>query len=175
MKVDRTKSAVCLVALLAGLCGCDRGSTPAGNAGASAGGSGAAWLATEEPAGARPVGEARQTAVDGQPVVLFGHIGGSAQPFVTGAAAFTIVDPKVPWCPDEEGCPTPWDYCCKQNEVRENIATIKLVDAAGKLVASDAKELLGVRELSLVVVAGKASRDEAGNLVVLAEKVHVRQ
>lgn len=173
MSFIRMLSLVMLTLGLAGLAGCDRSNAPAG--GAAAGVSGAAWLAAEEPAGAQPVGEARQSAVDGQPVVLFGHIGGSPEPFVNGAAAFTIVDPKVPWCPDEEGCPTPWDYCCKQNEVRENIATIKLVDGAGKLVASDAKQLLGVRELSLVVVSGKASRDAAGNLSVLADQVHIRQ
>jgi hypothetical protein len=172
MRVDQTMFAVGLATLTMALAGCDRDDAPAGTA---PGAKGAAWLAADEPAGAIPVGEARQSAADGQPVVLLGHIGGSAQPFLTSGAAFTIVDPKVPWCPDEEGCPTPWDYCCKQNEVRENIATVKLVDAAGKLVASDAKTLLGVRELSLVVVAGMASRDDAGNFTVIADKVHIRK
>ncbi len=48
---------------------------------------------------------------------LSGRIGGSEKPFVDGLAAFTIVDLKVPYCADDEGCPTPWDYCCNQKDV----------------------------------------------------------
>jgi hypothetical protein len=33
--------------------------------------------------------------------------------------------------------------------------------------------LLGVNELSKIVVRGKAERDDQGNLTVLADKVHV--
>ena len=42
------------------------------------------------------------------------------------------------------------------------------------LVKADAKQLLGVKELSTVVVQGKAARDEAGNLTVLASGVFVK-
>ncbi len=89
-------------------------------------------------------------------------------------AAFTIVDPKVAYCADAEGCPTPWDYCCEQNEVKQNIAMIKVVDASGKLVAQDAKKLLGVKELSLIVAEGSAQRDEEGNLTLLATHVFLK-
>ena len=57
-------------------------------------------------------------------VVLVGRIGGSEAPFVDGLAAFTIVDAKVPPCSAEEGCETPWDYCCEQDAVKDNIATL---------------------------------------------------
>lgn len=136
--------------------------------------SGAAYLASAEPAGAMPVGEARQTIEDDQEVTLVGRIGGSSKPFVDGLAAFTIVDPKVPYCAEDEGCPTPWDYCCQTDAVKENIATVKLVDESGKPVGDDARELLKVEELSTVVVQGKAQKDEQGNLSVLAHKVFVR-
>jgi len=43
------------------------------------------------------------------------------------------------------------------------------------LVKADARKLLNVRELSTVVVAGKAQRDDAGNLTVLASGVFVKQ
>jgi hypothetical protein len=89
-------------------------------------------------------------------------------------AAFTIVDEKVPYCAPDEGCPTPWDYCCETDAVKDNIATIKIVNDAGKPVASDARELLNVKELSTVVVQGKAKRDDQGNLTVAATKVFVR-
>ncbi len=132
------------------------------------------YVAESEPAGAMPVGEARQTVQDDQAVTLVGLIGGSSKPFIDGIAAFTIVDAKVPYCAAEEGCPTPWDYCCETDAVKENIATIKIVDDAGNPVAQDARELLNVKELSTVVVQGKAKRDDQGNLSVAASKIFVR-
>lgn len=134
----------------------------------------ASFLFDSEPAGAMPVGQARESAQDGDEVTLVGLIGGSTEPFVDGLAAFTIVDPKVNYCPPEEGCPTPWDYCCTQDQVKVNIATVKIVDATGKPVAKSARELLGVKELSTVVVKGKAARDDQGNLTVAANQVFVR-
>ena len=103
------------------------------------------YLLDSEPANAIPVGAARIEAKDGEAVALIGHIGGSPKPFVDGLAAFTIVDPQVAYCPPEEGCPTPWDYCCTPNDVkRENMAAVKVVDENGEPVAEDARQLLGV-------------------------------
>ena len=133
------------------------------------------YLASAEPANSTPVGDARKNTKDGEPVTLVGHIGGAADPFVEGIAAFTIVDPKVKYCPPEEGCPTPWDYCCTQDEVKENIATVKIVDDQGKPVTEDARQLLGVKELALVVVEGTAKRDDQGNLSVNAKKVFIKK
>lgn len=133
------------------------------------------YLASSEPANAQPVGDARDSAKDDDDVVLVGRIGGSGKPFVEGVAAFTIVDPKVPHCSKEEGCPTPWDYCCEQNEVKNNIATVKVVDGEAKTVSEDARKLLGVKELNMVVVHGKAKRDAEGNLTVLADQIFVKE
>lgn len=132
------------------------------------------FLITEEPSGAIPVGEARQSAENDAEVVLVGRIGGSVKPFIDDLAAFTIVDSKVPHCHDDEGCPTPWDYCCEQDQVKDNIAMIKVVDENGKPVSQDARKLLGVKELSTVVIRGKAQRDDEGNLAVLAKQVYVK-
>ena len=132
------------------------------------------YLADSEPAGAMPVGDARVSVKDAESVTLVGRIGGSTEPFVEGLAAFTIVDLKVPHCPPEEGCPTPWDYCCTQDQVKDNIATVKIVDDAGSPVGDDARKLLGVKELTTVVVEGTAKRDDAGNLTVAATRVFVR-
>lgn len=139
------------------------------------GGSGSSqYLADVEPEGALPVGEARKSVKDNQAVTLVGVIGGSTKPFVDGLAAFTIVDAKVPYCSADEGCPTPWDYCCTQDQVKGNMATVKIVDDAGKPVADDARKMLNVKELSTVVVQGTARRDDQGNLTVAASKVFVR-
>jgi hypothetical protein len=133
------------------------------------------YVVQSEPADAQPVGDARRNVQDQEAVTLVGRIGGSAQPFVDGLAAFTIVDPSVQHCPPEEGCPTPWDYCCTQDQVKQNIAMVKFVDAQGNPVAEDARQLLGVKELSLVVVRGKAQRDDSGNLAVLANELYVKE
>lgn len=132
------------------------------------------YVLNVEPEGAMPVGEAREKSEDGQEVILVGLIGGSTKPFVDGLAAFTIVDAKVPYCAADEGCPTPWDYCCEMDAVQDNIATIKMVDETGKPVEGSAKEMLNVKELSTVVVKGKAQRDDQGNLNVAASKIFVR-
>ena len=134
----------------------------------------AAYLAPTEPEGAKGVGEVKKSAADGDEVTVVGLIGGDSAPFVDGLAAFTIVDPSVPYCAADEGCPTPWDYCCQQDKVPANSATVKLVDADGTLVAEGARDLLGVKELAEVVVSGTAEKDDAGNLTVLARQVYVR-
>ena len=133
------------------------------------------YVVQTEPEGAVAVGDARQSVEDEQMITLVGTIGGSSEPFVDGIAAFTIVDPKVPYCAPDEGCPTPWDYCCTQDQVKDNIATVKVVDDGGNPVVEDARGLLGVKELSTVVVKGKAKRDEQGNLTIAASKVFVRK
>lgn len=130
-------------------------------------------LLTEEPTDAKPVADAREGAEDGAEVTVLGRIGGGVNPWVEGRAAFTIVDPKVEYCQPGEGCPTPWDYCCKTDQLPGNRAMIKVVNSAGETVEEDARKLLGVKELQTVVVKGKAKRDEAGNLTVLAERVFV--
>lgn len=133
-----------------------------------------AFLLSSEPADAVAVGAARENAENDRSIAVVGRIGGSEKPFVDGIAAFTIVDLKVQYCADEEGCPTPWDYCCHQDEVKPNIATVKIVDESGKPISGDARELLGVKELSEVVVQGTAKRDDQGNLSLAANKVFVR-
>lgn len=166
---------VALVAWIAVAVGCspaEVATTPESDPATAA--TGSDYLATSEPAGAVGVGEARQQSENDEAVTLVGVVGGRTQPFVDGLAAFTIVDPKVPYCAPDEGCATPWDYCCETEAVKDNIATVKVVDAEGKPVATDARELLNVKELSTVVVEGTAQRDEQGNLSVLAKKVFVR-
>jgi hypothetical protein len=135
----------------------------------------AAYISTSEPQGALDVGNARKDVKNEDEVVLVGRIGGSEKPFVDGMAAFTIVDAKVPHCSAEEGCETPWDYCCEQDQVKDNMAVVKVVKADGKPVFKDARQLLGVKELNMVVVHGKAERDADGNLTLLADKVYVKE
>ncbi|NQT41455.1 MAG: hypothetical protein HQ581_28460, partial [Planctomycetes bacterium] len=53
-------------------------------------------------------------------------------------------------------------------------ALVKLVDDSGKVLATDARQLLQVKELQTVVVRGTAKRDQQGNLTVIADGIFVR-
>ena len=156
--------------------GCSKGGDATG---AKAGGAELAtaradYVLDAEPSGAKGVVEVRRDAKDGDEVVVVGRIGGSKAPFVEGLAAFTIVDPKLAPCKPDCGCPTPWDYCCDPGELLTHKATVKIAGDGGKPVEIDARQLLDAKELATVVVRGRASRDEAGNLTVLADGLYVR-
>ena len=62
----------------------------------------------------------------------------------------------------------------RKHQIMET-ALIKVIDENGSLLKADARELFQVKELSTVVVQGKAQRDDAGNLTVLARGVYVKK
>jgi hypothetical protein len=134
------------------------------------------YLLETEPEGLAGVIAVRESASDGDDVVITGRIGGSANPWVNGRAAFSIVDHALTACSDIPGdaCEKPWDYCCQTDKLPTSTALVKFVDDAGRPLAIDSRELLSVKELQTVVVRGKAQRDDAGNLTVLASQVFVR-
>ena len=138
---------------------------------------GTKFLLTEEPADAADVIAARDESKDGDDVVLVGRIGGGENPWIDGRAAFTVVDNSLRACSDIPGdeCPKPWDYCCETGKLPTATALVKVVDENGALVKANARDLLDVKELSTVVVKGKAERDDAGNLTVLATGIFVKK
>ncbi len=154
-------------------CGREQG-TPSASPDAAA--SGDKYLLASAPQDAQEVIHLRENAQDEQAVVVAGRIGGSANPWVEGKAAFSIVDSSLKACSDREGdnCARPWDYCCETDLLPKATVLVKVVDDAGNLVATDARKLLQVKELQTVVVQGKAKRDEAGNLTVLASGVYLK-
>ena len=135
---------------------------------------GAKYRLDAEPAGARNVADVRAGAADGEKVVVVGRIGGDVNPWVEGRAAFTIVDLSLQACSDIPGdsCPTPWDYCCEADLPKATLL-VSIRDSGGRLVKTDARELLGVSELDTVVVQGNAQRDSDGNVSIVARKVYV--
>lgn len=135
------------------------------------------YVLQEEPSGAQSVLAAKDSVKEGEEVTIIGRIGGSDAPFVSGRAAFTIVDTSLVPCSEREGdtCPKPWDYCCDVETLPKATAVLKVVDAEGQTVGQDAKKVLGLRELQTVVARGKAKRDEAGNLTVLAKVIFVKE
>jgi hypothetical protein len=139
--------------------------------------SGPEFLLTSEPEGAQEVIDARKDAEDDKPIVVVGRIGGGQNPWIEGRAAFSIVDNSLKACSDIPGdaCPTPWDYCCQTDKLPTATALVKVVDESGELIKTDARKLLHLKELETVVVHGKAQRDDAGNLTVLADGIYVRK
>lgn len=170
--LNSTKFGGLLVVVASLMVGCSESNQPVAQKSASTAPD-ATYLLADKPADAKGVAQAREESQDNEEVSVEGRIGGSEKPFVDQIAAFTIVDPKLDWCADDEGCPTPWDYCCADKTGK--MAMVKIVGADGQPVSKDARELLGVKELTKVVVRGKAKRDDQGNLTVLAEKVHIAQ
>ena len=157
------------------LVGCKPAATSTPTATGKPSAAGMKYVLNAEPEAAQAVAAARQSAKDAEEIVVVGRIGGSSDPWNEGLAAFTIVDPSLKACSDIPGdaCPTPWDYCCEPN-LKTSTALVKVVDDSGNVVKADARTLLALKELDTVVVRGKAQRDDAGNLTILASGVHVR-
>jgi hypothetical protein len=137
---------------------------------------GAKYRLAAEPADAQEVIPVRADAADGDKVVVVGRIGGDVNPWVNGRAAFSLVDNSVRACSDIPGdaCPTPWDYCCETDKLKTGKILVKVVDDGGRLIASDARELLGVGELDTVVIEGTVQKGDDGNAVLLASGVYVK-
>ena len=138
---------------------------------------GSIYLLDSEPEGAGNVIKVRDESANDDEVLVVGRIGGSSNPWIEGRVAFTIVDESLKACNDVPGdnCPAPWDYCCETTKLPTATALVKFVDESGSVVKADPKSMLGVEELSTIVVKGKAQRDEAGNLTVLASGIFVKQ
>ena len=138
---------------------------------------GSKYLLADEPEGAVGVIAARESAKDGEPIVLVGQIGGAKNPWIEGRAAFMLLDASMVIVADgTEGAEGEicMDDCCA-SERAGSTTLVKVVDANGKVLAVDARKLLGISDNDMVVVRGSVSKDEAGNFVVLADGVHVRQ
>jgi len=137
---------------------------------------GSKFLLNEEPGGAMGVIAARESAEDGKPLVMVGRIGGSANPWIEDRAAFMLLDASMTIA--VEGEEAEGELCtgdCCSNERLACTALVKVVDSQGNLISVDSRQLLGVRELDMVVVEGRAQKDEKGNFVMLASGVYVRR
>jgi hypothetical protein len=135
-------------------------------------------LLPAEPAGARGVTEVRKSAKNNEEVVLVGRIGGDANPWVEGVAAFLVADASLSPCNEKPGdtCPTPWDYCCDLERLKDGKVVVTLVDDQRRPLMAEVKTALGLKELQTVVVRGRAECDEAGKLInVAADGLFVRE
>ncbi len=125
------------------------------------------------PAKSENVIEAKQSAKDGQNIVLVGRV----KDFVEGASVLTLADESLEDCKRHDmDCPTPWDYCCLAPDVvSSGTATVKLVNNAGEPMLSGLKGVKGIDHLVQLAAEGKVVRDETGNLIVEASRLYVKQ
>lgn len=136
------------------------------------------YVADKEIPGALNVIELKKKSKDKDKIVVVGRIGGSIDPWVSGRAAFSIVDRSIKACSDETpdgeacSCETPWDYCCETDKLRDGMVLVKFVDTNGNVIKQDAKIVFALKELQTVTIEGTAQRDTAGNLTVLATRMY---
>jgi len=130
------------------------------------------YILSSEPDGAVGVVAAREKAEDKKPLVVVGRVGGGIKPWIEGRAAFVMVDAAAAFEADDQ-CP---DGCnCHADELADATTLVKFLDEQGRTLEIDARELLGIKESQMVVVRGKAKRDQDGNLTVMADGLYIRR
>ncbi len=174
-KAGFTAAAVILLTIAAG---CSRQSSESAQNPVPADFDVSRYLLSEEPAGAMGVIEAREKTQNDEPVVLVARIGGSKTPWIDGRAAFMVIDAGMILVADgtdaAEGeiC---LDSCCA-SLLTDCTTLVKIVDAEGKVVPVDARQMLKADVNDMIVIRGKITRDEEqGTFAVLADGVHVRR
>lgn len=131
-------------------------------------------LLTTEPTPASSVVETKEKVKDGEEVIVHGRV----KDFVKGYAVLVIADTSMKACIDntEETCPTPWDYCCNPKEkIQKSVATVQLTEDGTTPIKTELEGFKGLQRLSsYVTVKGKAKRDEAGNLTIIASNIFIK-
>lgn len=171
MKHPITCLAVAIGLMLTG-CGETETSAPQ-TAPSSSHNDGANWQLADAPADAIDVALAKGIAAQGDKVTIRGKIGGRMEPISLESGVFVLMDPAIPSCADMEndGCSTPWDYCCESPEtIMTNAATVQLRNASGDPLRLEDGDL---SPLDTVIVVGEVGpRANEQVMVILATGVY---
>ena len=128
--------------------------------------------AASEPVQALDVVALRAAGESGVDVVVQGRVRD-----ISERSAFTLADMALVSCAameDPSHCKTPWDYCCEDPAaLRSGTLMVEFLEN-GVHVKETARGFHGLDNLSEVVVTGKLSIDEVGNMSVAANTVYVR-
>ena len=158
-----------LVALSLVLAGCgDASDTPSDGTESSPL---AAFWASSAPADAKPVLEVKNSAQSGDEVVVTGRV----KDFNSGLSAFTLIDSTLKSCKEtkDDMCKTPWDYCCVESDlVAAATISIELHDADDRPFRQSLKGFQDLDHLQTVQVAGKVTKDDAGNVRIAATTLY---
>lgn len=124
------------------------------------------------PAGAKSVKDVVASAKSGDEVVVSGRVGMEG----SDSAFFTLVDGSLKSCVETgDECKTPWDFCCTPPDEMAKVSATIVFQAGAKPIAGSVIGFQGLDHLSNVVVKGKAEKDSAGNLTVVADGIFVRK
>lgn len=141
----------------------------------------AQYLLGQEPADAQSVLDLEEASSAPGDVTLVGRIGGVPDPWTKGQAAFVIADPALA-AGDEHGhghaCGDDCPYCKQKHAgqpATSGLALIQVVDAEGRVLPVDARELFQLELDQTVVVQGRAARNAEGHLIVAARGIYVRR
>ncbi len=138
----------------------------------------AGFFLASAPSGVKEVIAAKKAAKPGERIVVHGRVGGSKEPMAAERAIFTIMDLGLQPCGvgKMDNCPTPWDYCCDpREEITKNIATVQVVDSAGRPLKAGLQNMGKLTPLAEVVVEGQVATGSTGDsLVVNASGIFVK-
>lgn len=129
------------------------------------------------PEGAQSLASVKASAKKGDEVTFKARIGGKVEPFLKERAVMIVIDPSLPSCADNKGdnCPVPWDYCCETQEtITANTATVQVVDADGKVLATTLEKQKGLAPLDWITVVGEvADKNDQGLFLVNVKGIHL--
>lgn len=132
-------------------------------------------FASAAPAGGTTIILARQTAKEGQTVVVQGRVGGLAQPFVDGRAVFLVVDPQALVC--SPGCGVKPGQVCAETlkAIMASSATVQVTDPQGRPLKVGLQGKSGLQPNAEVVVRGTVAKLEKNLMLINAQQIHVKQ
>lgn len=134
-------------------------------------------LLTSAPDGAQTIMSLKESAEEGDEVVVHVIVGGKMQPHVAGRASAAIIDAGLdnPCTGEDDHCQTPWDYCCTpQEEITANLATLQIVDEDGRPLAVDlAEQFPAMAVLTIRGVVGP--RPDPQVLTINATGIYIEQ
>jgi len=124
-----------------------------------------------------PVKQAKAQAREGDEVVVRAVVGGEVNVFVDGRAIMKVIDTEMKnlCLSEDDGCKTPWDYCCSTTEeLQPHRATVRVVDAEGKTLKVSLKGAGQIEEMKTLVVKGVVAKgSDEKNLVIDAKGIYV--
>ena len=135
----------------------------------------AALFLPSAPDDAQPIMSLKQSAEEGDEVVVRVVVGGRSEPIVKGRASAAIVDAGLynVCLSDDDHCATPWDYCCAApEELTANLATLQVVDDDGRVLAANLSD--HIKPLSTLTVRGVVGpRPDTQVLTINATGIYV--
>lgn len=143
-------------------------------------GEGKAVLLSAEPASSMGVVELKSLITTGlapNEAVLLGRVGGGQnETWDPDQAAFLVRDLDLQVkSHDHAGDHADCKFCqAERAKELEAMALVRVVDADGQVIPTDARELLGLKDNHIIVAQGQGSIDE-GTFVFNASRIFIRQ